>query len=83
MTTKSEDWNMDDTRFSVVEGNSTHEESGLVRRSHIQRRRSANPSILRSGMLRPPTSLGAQTIGQAILQRPPETSSLPAHRKAR
>lgn len=38
---------------------------------------------LRSGMPRPPKSLGAQTNGQATLHFPPFMTSLPDHKKAR
>jgi len=74
---------MDDTCFSGLDDSIAQAKFGLVRRSHSQRRRSANPSVRRFGIPKPPNSFGAQTDGQASLQRPPDTSSLPAHRKAR
>ena len=64
-------------------GNDAQGESGSVRRSHSQRRRSAKPSTRRSGRPKPPKSRGEQTTCHATLHFPPTAESAPVQRKPR
>jgi hypothetical protein len=82
-STVMETLNIDLTLRSAADGSNAQAESGSVLRSHSHLRRRAYPRVLRSGSPRPPWSLGAHTMAQAILQRPPETELLPTQRNAR
>ena len=81
--TATEALNIASTHFSARHGRRAHGASTSERRSHSHLSLNANPKNLRSGSLRPPTSRGEQTTGQATRQRPPDTLSVPAHTNAR
>lgn len=56
-------------------GNGSHGRRGACHASHNQRSRSARPNLIKSGMPRPPFSIGEHTDVQFTLHCPPESSS--------
>jgi hypothetical protein len=71
------------TIFSGLEGSFVHGGASAALFCHSQRRRKAKPRMRKSGSPRPPWSRGELTTGQATLHLPPDTTSVPHHRKAR
>ncbi|RLN22466.1 hypothetical protein C2845_PM07G32870 [Panicum miliaceum] len=82
--TSKEASNIATTSFSEPAGRLAQHLEGSVRLSHNQRKRSAQPMILRSKSPKPPRSVERQTRGQATEQcthHPPETVADPFQRK--